>query len=68
MKAEADRMFLLGVNQFVGHGCPYSPPSAGEPGWSFYAAAVFNEHNPWFPVMPEDHEVSAARELAAAPG
>ena len=53
MKAEADRMFLLGVNQFVGHGWPYSPPSAGEPGWAFYAAAVFNEHNPWFPIMPK---------------
>jgi len=53
MKAEADRMFLLGVNQFVGHGFPYSPPAAGEPGWSLYAAAVFNAHNPWFPVMPE---------------
>jgi hypothetical protein len=53
MKAEADRMFLLGVNQFVGHGFPYSPPGAGEPGWSLYAAAVFNSHNPWFPVMPD---------------
>jgi hypothetical protein len=53
MKAEADRMFLLGVNQFVGHGSPYSPPAAGEPGWSLYAAAVFNSHNPWFPVMPD---------------
>ena len=53
MKAEADRMFLLGVNQFVGHGYPYSPPAAGEPGWSLYAAAVFNSHNPWFPVMPD---------------
>ena len=53
MKAEADRMFLLGVNQFVGHGYPYSPPGAGEPGWSLYAAAVFNSHNPWFPVMPD---------------
>ena len=53
MKAEADRMFLLGVNQFVGHGFPYSPPGAGEPGWSLYAAAVFNAHNPWFPVMPD---------------
>jgi alpha-L-rhamnosidase len=53
MKAEADRMFLLGVNQFVGHGWPYSPESAGEPGWAFYAAAVFNQHNPWFPVMPD---------------
>lgn len=53
MKAEADRMFLLGVNQFVGHGYPYSPPAAGEPGWVFYAAGAFNSHNPWFPVMPD---------------
>jgi lysophospholipase L1-like esterase len=53
MKAEADRMFLLGVNQIVGHGYPYSPDAAGEPGWSLYAAAAFNAHNPWFPVMPD---------------
>jgi hypothetical protein len=53
MKAEADRMFLLGVNQFVGHGYPYSPEAAGEPGWSLYAAAALNSHNPWFPVMPD---------------
>ncbi|HEX4032552.1 MAG TPA: glycosyl hydrolase [Terracidiphilus sp.] len=53
MKAEADRMFLLGINQFVGHGYPYSPPAVAEPGWAFYAAAVFNSHNPWFPVMPD---------------
>jgi hypothetical protein len=53
MKVEADRMFILGVNQFVGHGFPYSPPAAGEPGWSLYAAAVFNSHNPWFTVMPD---------------
>jgi hypothetical protein len=53
MKAEADRFFLVGVNQFVGHGWPYSPVYAGEPGYAFYAAAVFNEHNPWWPVMPE---------------
>jgi hypothetical protein len=53
MKVEADRMLLEGVNQFVGHGWPYSPDAAGEPGWSLYAAAVFNAHNPWFAVMPE---------------
>ncbi|MDR3727746.1 MAG: glycosyl hydrolase [Terracidiphilus sp.] len=53
MKVEADRMFLLGVNQIVGHGYPYSPAAAGEPGWSLYAAAAFNAHNPWFPVMPD---------------
>ena len=53
MKAEADTFFLQGINQFVGHGWPYSPPAAGDPGWSFYAAAVFNDHNPWWMVMPD---------------
>jgi hypothetical protein len=53
MKAEADLHFLEGINQLIGHGWPYSPPQAGEPGWRFYAAAVFNNHNPWFMVMPD---------------
>ncbi|NIJ18847.1 hypothetical protein FHS95_000516 [Sphingomonas naasensis] len=53
MKVEADRHFLQGVTQLVGHGWPYSPPEAGEPGWAFYAAAALNEHNPWFGVMPD---------------
>jgi hypothetical protein len=53
MKAEADLHFLQGVNQLIGHGWPSSPDIAGEPGWRFYAAAVFNEHNPWWIVMPE---------------
>ena len=53
MKAEADIHFLNGINQFVCHGWPYSPPEAGEPGWRFYAAAVFNHHNPWSLVMPD---------------
>src|ERR1017187_6139984 len=53
MKAEADLHFLQGVNQLIGHGWPYSPPQAGEPGWHFYAAAVFNNHNPWWIVMPD---------------
>ena len=53
MKAEADLHFLQGINQLVGHGWPYSPPSAGEPGWRFYAAAVFNDHNPWYLAMPD---------------
>ena len=53
MKAEADRMLLEGVNQFVAHGWPYTPPGVSEPGWAFYAAAVFNDHNPWWLVMPD---------------
>lgn len=53
MKAEADLHFLEGINQLIGHGWPYSPPEAGEPGWRFYAAAVFNDHNPWWIAMPD---------------
>ena len=52
MKAEADIDLIMGENQFVFHGWPYSPPQAGEPGWSLYAAAALNDHNPWHPVMP----------------
>lgn len=53
IKAEADTLMLEGVNQFIAHGWPYSPPNASEPGWSLYAAAVFNDHNPWWIVMPD---------------
>lgn len=52
MKVEADRHFLQGVNQLVGHGWPYSPPGIPEPGWAFYAAAALSDHNPWYPAMP----------------
>jgi alpha-L-rhamnosidase len=53
IKTEADRFFLQGINQLIGHGWPYSPPSAGEPGWRFYAAGAFNAHNPWWIVIPD---------------
>ena len=53
MKVEADLHFLQGINQLVGHGWPYSPPSAGEPGWRMYAAAALDAHNPWFFAMPD---------------
>jgi hypothetical protein len=53
MKAEADLHFLQGINQLVGHGWPYSPELAVEPGWRMYAAGAFNDHNPWSFVMPD---------------
>ncbi|MBT0669370.1 glycoside hydrolase [Novosphingobium profundi] len=52
MKVEADRHFLQGVTQLVGHGWPYSAPGVPEPGWAFYAAAALNDHNPWYAAMP----------------
>lgn len=53
MKIEADRMFLSGVNQIVGHGWPYTPPAVPDPGWNLYAAAALDDRNPWFAVMPD---------------
>ena len=54
MKAEADQHFLCGINQLICHGWPYTPRRASRyPGWSFYAAAVFDEKNPWWIVMPD---------------
>lgn len=54
MKAEADIDFIMGENQLIFHGWPYSPPDheVPEPGWSLYAATSMNDHNPWHPVMP----------------
>ena len=53
MKAEADLHFLLGINQLVGHGWPYTAEGVEYPGWRFYASAVFDEKNPWWIVMPD---------------
>jgi hypothetical protein len=53
MKAEADLHFLCGINQIICHGWPYTAPGAARPGWSFYAAGVFDEQNPWWIVMPD---------------
>ena len=53
MKVEADLHFLQGINQLVGHGWPYSPKAAGEPGWQMYAAGAFDAHNPWWFAMPD---------------
>jgi hypothetical protein len=53
IKAEADLHFIQGVNQIVCHGYPYTAEGAPFPGWSFYAAGVFDEQNPWYLVMPD---------------
>ncbi|HWR50944.1 MAG TPA: glycosyl hydrolase [Bryobacteraceae bacterium] len=53
IKAEADRHFLQGINQLIGHGWPYTAEGAAYPGWRFYAAGVFNDANPWWHAMPD---------------
>ena len=53
IKAEADRHFLQGVTQLIGHGWPNTPAGVDWPGARFYAAAVLSDANPWWIVMPE---------------
>lgn len=53
LKAEADRHFLQGITQLIGHGWPSTPEGEEYPGWRFYAAGAFNEKNPWWIVMPD---------------
>jgi hypothetical protein len=53
IKAEADLHFLQGVNQIICHGWPYTAANIPFPGWSFYAAGVFDDENPWNIVMPD---------------
>ncbi|HEX8890600.1 MAG TPA: glycosyl hydrolase [Pyrinomonadaceae bacterium] len=53
MKAEADLHFLVGINQLIGHGWPYTAEGVEYPGWRFYASGVFDEKNPWWIVMPD---------------
>lgn len=53
VKVEADRHFLQGINQLIGHGWPYTAEGVDYPGWRFYAAAVLNDKHPWWIVMPD---------------
>lgn len=53
LKGEAHEHLLAGINQFIGHGWPYSPADAEGLGWFFYAAGALDDRNPWWPAMPE---------------
>ncbi|MGN6125588.1 MAG: glycosyl hydrolase, partial [Humibacter sp.] len=53
LKGEAHEHFLLGINQLVGHGWPYSAPDARGLGWFFYASGALDDRNAWWPAMPK---------------
>ncbi len=53
VKGEVDTHFLDGINQVICHGWPYTGNGAKYPGWSFYAAAVVDDKNPWYVGMPD---------------
>ena len=53
LKGEAHEHLLLGVNQLIGHGWPFSPRAAVDPGWAFYAAGALSDRNAWWAAAPE---------------
>ena len=53
LQGEAHDHLLQGVNQFVGHGWPYTAPDAEGVGYLFYASGAYDDRNPWYgPAMP----------------
>jgi hypothetical protein len=51
LKGEAHEHLLAGINQFIGHGWPYSAPNLPGLGWFFYASGALDDRNPWWPAM-----------------
>lgn len=67
LKVGYDLHFVCGINKLVSHGYMYSPPSAGIPGWVFYASVMINDNNTWWPyfhlLADYAHRVSYALSL-----
>ncbi len=59
IKAESNLQFLNGINQLLCHGWPYTAPGVEYPGWRFYAAAVFDDKNPWWIAMRDINDYLA---------
>jgi len=53
VKAEADLHFSAGDQPVIGQWVAVQCRGCGVSGWRFYAAAVFNDRNPWWNVMPD---------------
>jgi hypothetical protein len=51
LKRTSDAIFVSGANRLVAHGYAYSPPSAGSPGWGYFAGAMLTEHQCWWPYF-----------------
>ena len=51
-RAQADLLFVLGINHVFFHGTPFSPQDAAWPGWLFYASTHFGPTNPFWRDLP----------------
>jgi hypothetical protein len=48
VKKSLDRFMVGGINHIFYHGTNYSPQNEPFPGWLFYAATHFTQHNPFW--------------------
>ena len=59
LKPLADRAMCEGLNRFVYHTFPHTPPESGNPGWMYNFGTLINTTNGWWPKSKGFHEYLA---------
>lgn len=59
LKPLADRAMCEGLNRFVYHTFPHTPPESGNPGWVYNFGTLINTTNGWWPKSKPFHEYLA---------
>ncbi|HZH36403.1 MAG TPA: glycosyl hydrolase, partial [Flavisolibacter sp.] len=56
LKPLADRAMCEGLNRFVYHTFPHTPPESGKPGWVYNFGTLINTTNGWWPKSEGFHQ------------
>ncbi|MEM8525111.1 MAG: glycosyl hydrolase [Bacteroidota bacterium] len=59
LKPLADRAMVEGLNRFVYHTFPHTPPEAGSPGWVYNFGTLIHVNNSWWGKSANFHEYLA---------
>ncbi|WP_336516794.1 glycosyl hydrolase [Pollutibacter soli] len=59
LKPLADRAMCEGLNRFVYHTFPHTPPESGRPGWIYNFGTLINTTNGWWPLSDGFHHYIA---------
>lgn len=59
LKPLADRAMCEGLNRFVYHTFPHTPPESGRPGWVYNFGTLINTTNGWWPLSDGFHNYIA---------
>lgn len=59
LKPLADRAMCEGLNRFVYHTFPHTPPESGNPGWVYNFGTLINTTNGWWPKSDGFHHYLA---------